>query len=291
MQVQSTFFQGNIPLNHQIAQSEIFETEQQIKAKSAFIATIRLAETLESEETVRHANRVAAYSKKIYEVWAKKQGFSHRQIEAHKEFLHMAARLHDIGKITIPGVILNKAGRLSPNEYEVVKQHTVKGAQMFLDGETEFEKLVAQIALNHHERWDGNGYPGHIDLLNGGVISGHENEEGKAQGKYGQEIPLFARIVAVTDVYDALSSPRVYKDAWKETEVLKELAGKQFDPDMIDAFFSNLNAIRTTAQRFTTQMSKQVFAWNKPVIDLNNALVNQDGRGEWNQEHNTTEHN
>ena len=135
-----------------------------------------------------------------------------------------------------------------------MKQHVLMGAKLFLNPQSEFDEVAGQIALNHHERWDGTGYPGHVDPSNEGQpIPGYENEEGRARGKRGKEIPLFGRVVAVADVYDALSSKRAYKDAWGEEEVLNEIqkgAGKHFDPEIIDAFFSSLDMIRAIAQRY-----------------------------------------
>ena len=119
--------------------------------------------------------------------------------------------------------------------------------------ETNYEEIAVQIALNHHECWDGSGYPGHIDPLTGQVVSGYEDEQGKPRGKQGEEIPVFGRVVAIADVYDSLSCRRVYREALKESSVLKILergAGRSFDSEMIDAFFFSLNTIRAIAQHF-----------------------------------------
>jgi HD-GYP domain-containing protein (c-di-GMP phosphodiesterase class II) len=147
---------------------------------------------------------------------------------------------------------LQKPGRLNPEEYEQMKQHTVKGGRLFADPQSEFDQIAGEIALHHHERWDGTGYPGHVDL-DGNALLGYVRENGKPRGKKAEEIPLFARIVAIADVYDALSCRRVYKNAWAEEDVLAELkkeAGKHFDPEMIDAFFSSLDVIRAIAHQF-----------------------------------------
>ena len=164
----------------------------------------------------------------------------------------MTAMLHDVGKVGIKDEILQKPGRLNPEEYELMKHHTLKGARLFTDPQSEFDEIAGQIAFSHHERWDGTGYPGYVDH-NGNIIPGYEDRNGKPRGKRGEEIPLFARVVAVADVYDALSCRRVYKNAWDERDVLAELrkeSGKHFDPEMIDAFFSTLEMIRAIAQRF-----------------------------------------
>lgn len=119
--------------------------------------------------------------------------------------------------------------------------------------QSKYEEVAAQIALNHHEYWNGSGYPGHVDIETGQVLPGYENGRGKPRGKQGEEIPIFGRIVAITDVYDALSCRRVFREAMKEIDVLKTLekgAGRRFDPEMIDAFFFSLDTIRAIAQRF-----------------------------------------
>jgi len=127
------------------------------------------------------------------------------------------------------------------------------GAKLFLNPQSEFDEIAYQIALNHHERWDGTGYPGYINPATGQPIPGYENKNGKARGKKQGEIPIFGRIVAVADVYDALSTKRAYKDAWKEEDVLHELqrgAGKQFDSEMVDALLDCLDVLRSIAQRY-----------------------------------------
>jgi response regulator RpfG family c-di-GMP phosphodiesterase len=119
--------------------------------------------------------------------------------------------------------------------------------------QSEIEKIAAEIALNHHEHWDGSGYPGHVAPETGQVIPGYEDEDGKPRGKKEEEIPVFGRVVAVADVYEALLSNRVYRDAWKEIDVLNQLqkeSGMKFDPEMVAAFFSKLDTIHAIAQRY-----------------------------------------
>jgi HD-GYP domain-containing protein (c-di-GMP phosphodiesterase class II) len=107
------------------------------------------------------------------------------------------------------------------------------------------------VVLNHHENWDGTGYPGHIDVATGEPLK--KNSKGKPIGKKGKEIPVMGRIVALADVYDALRSNRVYKNAWNEEDTLKEmraLAGTKFDPELVDVFFEVLPSIKIIAARF-----------------------------------------
>ena len=120
-----------------------------------------------------------------------------------------------------------------------MKLHTLFGANLFSDIYSDFDESAGVVALNHHERWDGKGYPGHIDLQTQLPLPGYEAENGGARGKQGEEIPLFGRIVALADVYDALSCRRCYKEAWDGNEVLaaiREEAGKQFDPELVEVF-------------------------------------------------------
>jgi len=136
----------------------------------------------------------------------------------HAELLRHASALHDVGKVGISDKILLKPGKLDPAEWATMKTHTTIGASILSGSRSELVQLAEQIALSHHERWDGSGYP---------------------QGLAGDEIPLAARICAVCDVFDALLSPRPYKDAWPLRDVITELAslrGTHLDPALVDAF-------------------------------------------------------
>jgi putative two-component system response regulator len=137
--------------------------------------------------------------------------------------IYLTSPLHDIGKVGIPDSVLLKPGRLSDREFEIMKEHTLIGAQT-LDAalsqfpSVEFLRMARDIALTHHERWDGTGYPRKLR---------------------GEEIPLCGRIMAVADVYDALTSKRVYKSAYGHEvarSIIVDEAGKQFDPDVVEAF-------------------------------------------------------
>ncbi len=119
--------------------------------------------------------------------------------------------------------------------------------------QSDFEELAAQVALNHHEKWDGTGYPGHLDPFSTGAPMGYETTGGTPLPKRGEEIPLYGRIVSVADVYDALSSRRSYKEPWEEDRVLEEmrhLSGKSFDPEVIDAFFDCVDTLKAIAKRY-----------------------------------------
>ncbi len=221
---------------------------------------ISMAELRDPKETGAHANRVASYAVVIYEAWGQKNNLKQEEIDRMRDSLRLAAMLHDVGKVAISDVILKKPGRLNDDEYNIMKQHTIHGARLFQNARSDFDEFSAIVALNHHERWDGKGYPGHVDVQTGRPLPGFENKNGSAKGKQGEEIPLFGRIVALADVYDALSSKRVYKKAWDEKQVLAEIEkerGKQFDPLIVDCFFERLDEIRAIAKRYPDEPPKE----------------------------------
>ncbi len=220
--------------------------------RSMIIRSINMARMRDPGETGAHVNRVAGYAVEIYERWARHMAIPQRKIEKTKDNLRMAAMLHDVGKVAISDTILKKPARFNDDERAIMQSHTWQGAQLFQGQESDFDDLALDIALNHHEAWDGTGYPGHVDLANGQPIE--KNPDGTAVGKRGKEIPLFGRIVAIADVYDALRSPRVYKKPWNEEDVLKEirtLAGTHFDPDLVDVFFEVLPIIQSIGNKFS----------------------------------------
>ena len=221
--------------------------------RSILLRMIRMSEMRDPKETGAHVNRVGGYSIEIYEQWAQKHNLSKEEFDRNRDSLRMAAMLHDVGKIAISDVILKKPSRFNEDEFEAMKQHTFLGARLFLNSQSDFDETAFDVALNHHERWDGRGYPGYIDVATGKALAGFISPEGKAMGKKGNEIPIFGRIVALADVYDALSSKRVYKEAWDESDVLKTIekeAGAQFDPELIEIFFSRLNILRSIQNRY-----------------------------------------
>jgi two-component system response regulator RpfG len=145
--------------------------------------------------------------------------------------------MHDIGKIGIPDQILLKPGKLSVEEFAIIKQHTHIGYEILKDSPSKYLQMGAIIALGHHEKFNGSGYP-------------QELQE--------EDIPLVARIVAVADVYDALSSKRCYKPAWSHDDVLNmlnEQSGQHFDPRCVHAFISQLEEVHTIQARFTDEQS------------------------------------
>ena len=224
--------------------------------RAILLRMIRMAEMRDPKETGAHVNRVGGYAVEIYEKWAMKRDKSQIEIDKKRDILRMAAMLHDVGKIAISDLILKKPGRFNRDEYETMKKHTVLGAQLFIDRQSDFDEAAAEVALNHHERWDGDGYPGHVDVITGNPLEGCFLPDGSAKGKKGKEIPLYGRIVALADVYDALSSARVYKEAWDETEVLSKIEAnisRQFDPELVEIFFDSLDMLRSIQRRYADQ--------------------------------------
>ena len=221
--------------------------------RNIILRMIRLAEMRDPTETGAHANRVAAFSVEIFEQWARKQDMSIEEINHQRDILRMAAMLHDVGKVAISDLILKKPGKLTPEEFEAIESHTYLGARLFIENPSELDAMALQVTLNHHEKWDGTGYPGQVEPFSGKPLPSHTAQDGKALPKAGEEIPLFGRIVAVADVYDALSSRRAYKEPWHEDRVLATMergAGTQFDPSLIDAFFATLDVLKSIAARY-----------------------------------------
>lgn len=170
-----------------------------------------------SKETGDHVNRVALYS----ELLAKKYGCNEEDVK----LLKMASPMHDIGKVIIPDEILLKPAKLTDEEFTIMKNHTTYGWEIFHKSNHALLQAAALIAHEHHEKWDGSGYP---------------------QGLKGLDIHTFGRITAIADVFDALSHERVYKKAWEMEKVLEFLqveSGKSFEPKLVDIFLDNINEI------------------------------------------------
>ena len=229
--------------------------------RDIILRMIRMAEMRDPLETGAHVNRVASYAIEIYERWGRKRGIAGKEITRNRDIFRMAAMLHDVGKVAISDTILKKPAKLTEEEFNIMKQHTIQGARLFLDGLSEFDKAAAAVSLNHHERWDGKGYPGHVDYRTGLPLAGYVKSDGQPRGKSCEEIPIFGRIVAVADVYDALTSPRVYKEAWDEIKVLKifeEGAGTQFDPEIVEIFFFCLEYIHFIQQLYPDKRAENL---------------------------------
>lgn len=194
--------------------------ESQRKTQTAYLQTIHclaVASGYKDEDTAQHINRISGYCRVIA------QGMSLSPGEVN--LLELASPMHDVGKIGIPDAILLKPGKLNPEEWRTMKEHTLIGAEILSHSNSELLDAGRVIALTHHEKWDGSGYP---------------------NGLKGAEIPLWSRICAVADVFDALTSERPYKKAFstdKAFEILREGRGNHFDPDCLDVFFAKEDEI------------------------------------------------
>ncbi|UTC74589.1 HD domain-containing protein [Treponema sp. OMZ 792] len=229
--------------------------EHAFLTRSMVLRMIKMAELRDPKETGMHVNRVANYSVEIYDRWAFNNGIPMSEQTRYRDSLKIASMLHDVGKVAISDTILKKAGKLTDEEFATMKTHTWLGARLFNADESNLDKLSMEIALRHHENWDGTGYPGNIDLQTGKALKIDKNT-GYAQGLCGEEIPLGARIVAMADVYDALSSKRSYKDSWTEEDILaevKNMSGKKFDPQIVEAFFEVLERIQAIKAHFVDE--------------------------------------
>lgn len=184
---------------------------------------VRAAE-FRDPETGAHIVRMAHFSQLI----ARNLGWD----AAQQDLIFEAAPMHDIGKVGTPDNILLKPGRLTPEEFEVMKEHATVGWDILKGSNSPILQMGGEIALAHHEKFDGSGYP---------------------SGLAGEDIPLVGRIVAVADVFDALTSERPYKQAWevdKAVEFMKEGRGKHFDPACLDAFFESFDDVLEIRQRY-----------------------------------------
>jgi len=188
--------------------TELEDTQREIIYKLGEVGETR------SKETGQHVKRVAQYSKDL----ALLCGVNRKEAE----ILFAASPMHDIGKVGIPDDILKKAGKLTFEEFEIMKTHSEIGFNILNGSKRPVLQAAAIVSLSHHEKYDGSGYP---------------------KGLKGKNIHLYGRITAIADVFDALGSERVYKKAWTDEEIiklLKEEKGKHFDPELIDIFFENL---------------------------------------------------
>lgn len=205
---------------------EIEETQKEI------LYTLGEVTEARSEETGFHVKRVSKYS----ELLAEEYGLSKRETM----LLTHATPIHDIGKIAIPDNILLKPGKLTPEEFHIIKSHTTIGYNLLKNSNREILKAAAIAAHEHHERYDGKGYP---------------------RGLQGEEIHIFGRITAIADVFDALGSPRVYKKAWVTNDILKyfrEEQGKHFDPDLVDILFDNLDRFLQIKEKYSDENTKVI---------------------------------
>jgi HD-GYP domain-containing protein (c-di-GMP phosphodiesterase class II) len=228
--------------------SMVLERAQMTRA--LILRMISMAELRDPKETGPHVNRVASYSVELFERWAVRHNLPQVEIDRRKDILRMAAMLHDVGKVAISDLILKKPAKFTESEYEIMKSHTYLGARLFTDKQSEFDEVAAMVAMTHHENWDGTGYPGKVNPNTADIPA---NGAEKPVTLKGEEISIYGRIVSVADVYDALSSKRVYKEAWDESSVLEEIkrsSGTKFDPELVEIFFEAYEVIKSISAKY-----------------------------------------
>lgn len=199
-------------------------TREIINTQKEVILTLGEVVETRSQETANHVARVAEFCYLL----ARKYGLE----EEKCELLRLASPMHDVGKIGVPEAILNKPGKLSDEEFNLIKSHARIGYEILNKSNRSIMKAAAIVALEHHERWDGRGYP---------------------QGLSGEQIHIFGRIAAVSDVFDALSHKRCYKDAWPIDQILdlfRAESGSHFDKTLVDILLKNVNEFVEINKRF-----------------------------------------
>ena len=238
--------------------------EQEIASRTRAVAelqdaTIRamasLAETRDNE-TGNHIRRTQHYVEALARNLQNHPRFTAELTDINIETIFKSAPLHDIGKVGIPDRILLKPGKLTPEEFEIMKTHTTLGRDAIVAAESEttqdnpFFRYAKEITYSHQEKWDGSGYP---------------------EGLIGNNIPLSARLMAVADVYDALISARVYKPAYTHenaVEIIRNGRGSHFDPDMVDAFLTLSEEFRRIAKRFADAEPARIAQIDRLAADL-----------------------
>jgi putative two-component system response regulator len=208
--LETRFLYIQIQSQNQVLEAKVRErTRELVEAQIEIIDRLAVAAEFRDDNTGQHTQRVGQMSALL----ARRLALPDAQVS----LIRRAAELHDVGKIGVPDTILMKMGKLTPEEFEIVKTHTVIGARILSGGKFPLLRLAEEIAFSHHERWDGDGYA----------------------RMRAADIPLAGRVVAVADVFDALTQQRPYKPAWPVADAIAEIdrqRARQFDPDIVDAF-------------------------------------------------------
>ncbi|MEW5723276.1 MAG: DUF3369 domain-containing protein [Thermodesulfobacteriota bacterium] len=222
-----TIFSTNVA----VAFDNIYLNQEVVDTQKEVIFTLGGVVETRSKETANHVRRVAEYSLLL----ALKAGMSLEEATLLRE----ASPMHDVGKIAIPDVILNKPGSLTPEEFGIIKTHARVGYEILKNSNRKIMRAAATVSLQHHERWDGLGYP---------------------DGLKGEEIHIFGRITALADVFDALGHKRVYKGAWKLDrilELLRQEKEKHFDPGLVEIFLNNLDDFLIIKEKYPEDQAQE----------------------------------
>jgi putative two-component system response regulator len=202
----------------------LVDAEELKRTRLQVIQRLGRASEYKDNETGMHVMRMSHYSRII--------ALAYGYTEKEADNLFHAAPMHDIGKIGIPDSIMLKPGKLTEEEFEIMKKHPEIGAEILGESDSDLIELAKIVSMTHHEKWDGTGYPKQLK---------------------GKDIPRPGRIIALADVFDALTSVRPYKDAWsveKAVEFIQEQKGKHFDPEMVDLFIQQLDKVIEIKQRW-----------------------------------------
>jgi putative two-component system response regulator len=233
--------------------ADLNETASELKVvnqelQEAYIDTIHrlvLAAEYKDEDTGNHIKRISRYSALI----AEKLGLPASEVQ---DILY-ASPMHDVGKIGVPDSVLIKPGRLTEQEFECIKAHTIIGADILANSRGKILRVAEQIAISHHEKWNGKGYP---------------------NGLFKDRIPLVGRIVGLADVFDALTSRRPYKNPYPievACDMIKKERGQHFDPDFVDIFMKNIDGILSIKEEVDSKevVSTFDFTWSERDLALN----------------------
>jgi putative two-component system response regulator len=216
-------YQHNLEKNVEDGIKEIKSLNHELElTQDEMIVTLASILDAKDDDTGKHVSRVAEFSKLLAELY----GLDDEKIK----LIYKAAPLHDAGKVAIPDHILNKLEKFDPDEWEIMKTHAIEGSKIFSDSTRPILKMASIIAREHHERWDGKGYP---------------------YGLKGEEISIAGRIVILADIFDALTHKRVYKKAWnyeKTVEYIKENSNSIFEPRLVELFINNFDKFRVIHQ-------------------------------------------
>lgn len=240
----SVFSEHSKTMTFLFANSAAMIIEHGMLNRETILRMVKMASLHDPKETGAHVKRVSAFSAEIYQRWAEKRGLPDREIKHFRDLISLAAMSHDAGKVGISDIILKKPARLTEDEFDVIKKHTLYGAQLFSNTSTELDKMTYEVTLHHHEKWNGKGYPGQAKQA-------EENEPRRTLA--GEEIPLAARIVALADVFDALSSSRCYKEPWEKEkvyEIIRSESGEHFDPELVQVFFEITDILCAIQEKF-----------------------------------------
>lgn len=213
-----------------------------VRTRDAVIFGLAKLSESRDPETGRHLERISMYSIRLASALRNHPKYRNQITASFIRNIGVSSVLHDIGKVGVPDAILNKPGKLTPAEREEIQTHTERGAECIRDierqmGDSEFLRMAKEIAMSHHEWWNGTGYP---------------------LGLKGERIPLSARIVAIADVYDALAVNRCYKDAYPHEEcvaLIRQESGTHFDPTLVEVFLTIESDFRIIARRFAAEHS------------------------------------